>query len=203
MRRPALVTPPSILPISVAAVKLALRIDDPDLDTEIESQIRSAVDHYEGWTGILGIALAEQSWSQSFDRFFRELALPIGPVIGVDSVTWRNVAGQVATVPPASYALRTDAGGASSIRFDAGYGFPVDLYEREAVLIQYRAGWPNRPLPADAVEGAVPESDVPDDIKTAIKLRVQTMIDEAARVNAVHLGRIESALIGKYRRWSI
>ena len=93
MHRPVLVTAPTVLPVSVADVKKALRIDSADDDDLIESLIRAAVDYYEGWTGILGLCLVEQTWRQSYDRFDRLLCLPLGPAIEPLSVSWRNVAG--------------------------------------------------------------------------------------------------------------
>lgn len=188
MHRPVLVTAPAALPVSLEEVKRSLRIDGDDLDIEIGEQIAAAVAHYEGWTGILGIVLATQVWRQDFDRFDRDLCLPLGPVQPDEmAVTWRDAAEQISTVAPASYVLRIDGGGSASVRFDRGYSFPTDLHESGAVSVQYRAGW----------------AEVPADIRAAIKLRVQVMIDEAARADSAHLDRIERDLIGKYRRWSI
>lgn len=185
MHRPVLVTPATELPVSIEEVKLALRIDEVELDAEIRSQIQSAVAHYEGWNGILGISIAEQEWRQDYDRFDRELCLLIGPVQPEQmAVTWRNPDGQISTVPPASYVLRIDSAGRASVRFDAAYQLPSDLHESGAVSVTYRAGY----------------AEVPHDIKSAIKLRVQMMIDEAAQANLQHLERAENALISKYRR---
>lgn len=188
MHRPALVTPATELPVSIEEVKLSLRIDGDDLDSEIESQIKSAVQHYEGWNGTLGISVSSQQWRQDFDRFDRSLCLPMGPAVAAGmSVSWRNAAGQISTVPTTAYVLRIDPAGRASVRFDAGYSFPNDLHESGAVSVTYTAGY----------------DPVPEDIKTAIKLRVQTMIDEAAKADSQHLERIEEALIGKYRRMGI
>lgn len=199
MHRPVLVTAPAALPVSLEEMKQALRIierdgddamlphDDDDL---IEDEIRSAVSHYEGWTGILGIALSEQVWRQDFDRFGRCLPLALGPAIATVAVRWRNRAGQIATVNQAEYAFVTDAGGASFIRFRNSYSFPGDLYERGAVQVEYRAGWP-------VMDG---KSTVPPDIRTAIKFRVQMAYDEAARAGADNLEKLESGLIAKWGR---
>lgn len=97
----------------------------------------------------------------------------------------------MATVNQSEYARATDAGGRSFVRFRNSYVFPTDLYERAAVQVEYRAGWPT-------VDG---RSTVPADLKTAIKMRVQVAYDEAARDASVNLERIEADLIGKWRRW--
>lgn len=189
MRRPVLVTPASVLPVTVAEVKLALRVDGVDLDSEIESQIKAAVEHYEGWTGILGVCLVEQTWRQSFDRFERCMMLPLRPVQSIASVKWRNTVGEIATVPAANYSLDTDDGGLSFVRFKRGYAYPSDLAEVGSVAIEYVAGWP-------IVEE---KATTPESIKTAIKIRVQMHIDEAAKQGAEVLEKIESRLIGMFR----
>lgn len=193
MHRPVLVTAPAVLPVSVSDVKKALRIDSADDDDVIETLIQAAVDYYEGWTGILGICLVEQTWRQGFDRFERSLCLPLGPVIQPVSVSWRNAAGQVSTVPAVNYSLETSAGGQSQIRFLNGYVRPSDLYESAAVLVEYRAGWP-----------AVDEKPtVPKDICTAIIARVQMGYEQSATDASATLSIIETALISKWRRFSL
>lgn len=193
MHRPVLVQAPDVLPISVDEVKQALRIDTDDDDALIERGIRSAVAHYEGWTGVLGICLAEQTWRQDFDSFAPCMPLPLGPVLSIASVKRRNRQGQISTIDPDEYALRTDAAGRSFIRFRDAYQRPSDLYEIGGVQVEYRAGWPT-------VDGA---STVPDDICIAIIMRVQLGYDEAAKSDATNLERAENALIFKYRRLSI
>lgn len=193
MHRPVLVTPPAVLPVSVSEVKKALRIDSADDDDVIETLIQSAVDYYEGWTGILGICLVEQTWRQSFDRFERSICLPLGPVIEPESVSWRNAAGQVSVIPVTSYSLETSAGGQSQIRFRNAFAQPSDLYERAAVSVEYKAGWP---LVDD-------KPTVPKDICTAIIARVQIGYEQGANEAAATLTVIENALISKWRRFGL
>lgn len=186
MHRPEIVTPATTLPVSVDEVKLALRFDeDAYLDSEIEAQIKAAVQHYEGWNGVLGIVISEQGVRQSFDRFERDLCLPLGPVKANGmQVTYRNAAGNMATVATSNYSLRFDAAGRASVRFDAGYSFPSDLHESAAVAVNYTAGW----------------EDAPEDIKSAIKLRVRMMLDATDNASSEYLERAETNLISKYRR---
>lgn len=193
MHRPVLVTAPADLPVSVADVKKSLRIESADDDDLIESLIRAAVDYYEGWTGILGLCLVEQTWRQSYDRFDQILCLPLGPVIEPLSVSWRNASGQISTVPEESYSLETSAGGQSEIRFRNAFSQPSDLYERGAVSVEYKAGWPiveNKPT-------------VAKDICTAIIARVQIGYEQSATEASATLSVIENALISKWRRFSI
>jgi uncharacterized phiE125 gp8 family phage protein len=190
MHHPVLVTAPAVLPVSVVDVKKALRIDSNDDDSTIETLIQAAVDHYEGWTGTLGICLVEQTWQQSFNRFEQSLCLPLGPVIQAVSVSWRNAAGQISTVPAASYGLETSAGGQSHIRFHNAFSRPFDIYEWAAVSVEYKAGWP-----------VVDEKPtVPKDICTAIIARVQIGYEQSATDAGSALSVIENALISKWRR---
>lgn len=191
MHRPLRVVAPAAFPVSIDDVKKSLRIDSDDDDDLIESLIQAAVDHYEGWTGILGICLVEQTWRQSFDRFGRALCLPLGPVIQAASVSWRNAAGQISTIPAASYSLETRSGGQSEIRFRNAFSQPSDLYERGAVTVEYKAGWP-------IVEG---KPTVPKDICTAIIARVQIGYEQSATEASATLSVIENALISKWRRF--
>lgn len=133
MRRPVLVTPPDILPVSLAEAKAHLRVDYDDDDGLILSLIRAAVDHLDGWTGILGRCLVEQEWRQDFPAGATCFPLPLGPVISVTSVT---VAGNA--VDTANYALRTDAGGRSHVEI-------TSMSISDVVSISYRAMQSGRP----------------------------------------------------------
>lgn len=190
MYRPVRVNAPEMLPVSLEEVKKALRVDSADDNEMLESLIQSAVDHYEGWTGVLGICLVEQTWRQTFDRYEQCLRLPLGPVINVDAVTTRSAAGGDTPVPPASYTTETDAAGRSSLRFIDGFSMPNDAAARSAISIEYRAGWP-------IVEGKL---TVPADIRTAIIARVQIGYEQTATDAGKTIATMESALITKWRR---
>jgi uncharacterized phiE125 gp8 family phage protein len=202
MHRPVLVTAPAVLPVTLNEMKIALRIAERDGDNNIleheddgliTDEIQSAVEHYEGWTGILGIVLSEQTWRQSFDGFSGCLDLPLGPVSSISAARYRNAAGQISTIAANEYALDVSASGDASIRFRNAYQRPTDLYERAALQVDYVTGWP-----------VVDEkSTVPADIKTAIKIRVQLAYDESARAGAATLSQVEEVLVGKYQRFSL
>lgn len=202
MHRPVLVTPPTVLPVSLIEMKQALRILERDADGNalpdedddlIESEIKAATAHYEGWAGILGVCLVEQTWRQDFDAFACRMHLPLRPVSDVLSVKWRNSDGQISTVASADYALKTNAGGDSIVWLKRSFVGPSNLYETEAVQIEFRAGWP-------VVEGI---ATTPADIKGAIKLRVKVAYDEAAKAGAQNLERMEAGLLAKYRPWRV
>lgn len=194
MHSPVLVTPPDMLTVSLAEAKAHLRVDHDDDDTLIASLIRAAVDHLDGWTGILGRCLVEQTWRQDFDHFRPCLRLPLGPVISISSVT---VGGD--TLDPSSYAIRTDAGGRARVEFDG-------VTARGSASVVYKAGYPTIPeVPADGDTPAIPaKSTVPPALKVAIMLLVGTWY--ANRETMVVGATVESlpfavdALIAPYRR---
>lgn len=172
------------LPITVEAVRNALRAET-DLDGEIERLIKAAVAHYEGWGGVLGIAIAEQTWRQDFGRFEDKMCLNVRPVADISSVTYRDEQGQTQTIADTSYALLRDGGGQAYVRFVQGFSVPTVSDDDAPVSIEYMTGWPAEEVPAD--------------IQTAIILFVQKHLDEAARANWEMLDRVEKDLISKYR----
>ena len=202
MHRPVLSSPPDLPVVSLAEAKVHLRVDHDDDDVLIEGLVRAATEHLDGWTGILGRCLVEQTWRQDFDGFTRELCLPLGPVIAVTSITWRNAAGNLATVPPSAYDLRTDAGGRSLVRFDNDFTFPSGLHESRAVVVNYRAGYETIP----AQEGppvVTAKVTVPEPLRVAILLLAGHWYQnrEATIPAAINeLPFAVDALIAPYRR---
>ncbi|KQZ81879.1 hypothetical protein ASD64_08965 [Mesorhizobium sp. Root157] len=206
MLAPVRTVAPATTPVSLVEAKAHLRVDHEDDDTLIEGFIAAATDHLDGWTGILGRCLVEQEWRQDFDAFARGLCLPLGSVISVTTVTWRNTAGQVSTVEGIWYSLQIDAGGRYFVRFRDDYAFPGDLYERGAVSVAYKAGYATVPeVPANGDDPAIPaKSTVPAALKVAILLLVGNWY--ANRETMVVGATVESlpfavdALIAPFRR---
>jgi uncharacterized phiE125 gp8 family phage protein len=189
MFAPVLVTPPTALPVTLAELRLALRVDGSDFDAELTSLIKSAVAHYDGWKGILGIGLVEQTWRQDYQQFEQDMWLGLRPVRSITSVKWRNEAGSETTVTASDYALKTDGGGRSRVRFINDFSAPSGLYESDPVSVEYVIGWP-------VVDDV---ATTPEDIKAAIKLRVGMLYDHSTQEASDVLERIERELISKYR----
>lgn len=173
MHRPVLVTAPAILPISLVEAKAHLHVDNTADDTLITALIRAAVGHLDGWTGILGRCLEEQTWQQDFDSFRPCLHLPLAPVISITGVT---VGGDA--VDTSAYALKVDAGGRSLVEFEgvSGSGAVTITYKAgyatipEVPAVEAGAGDPPVPPASDAIPA---QSTVPAELKTAILLMVQ------------------------------
>lgn len=190
MHRPVLVTPPTILPVSVAEVKPHLYEDTSDNDARIVDLIRTATDHLDGWSGVMGQCLVEQEWRQDFDRFRSCLHLPLGPVIRVTSVT---VGGDA--LDPSAYSLKTDAGGRARVEIDR-------VSFSGAASVVYKAGHLTIPeVPADGDSPAIPErSSVPQDIKTAIIIYVKAHFDDQKPDAIASAMRAFDDLVSKRRR---
>jgi uncharacterized phiE125 gp8 family phage protein len=196
MHRPVLITPPEILPVSVAEMKLHLRIE-PSVTVEDElvtALTAAATSHLDGWTGILGRCLVEQLWRQDYASVGGRMCLPLGPVIEVI-----EVAGADGTLDAGDYSLITDGGGRSFVELASGVSVSG------AVSVTYRAGYPT--VPAEAGPPEVPaRSTVPEDIKAAIKLFVGAWYEnrEESIIGTIGAQLPEtvatSAILAKYRR---
>lgn len=182
---PVRTTAPDVTPVTLAQVKADLRVLHSDEDEMIESLMSAAIDHLDGWGGILGRCLITQTWTQDFPDF------PLGDVLrlpfpDVQSVTVAYIddAGQSQTLSADSYRLTNDAlGGAIVLDDDATW--PTTDDRPDAVTVTMVCGY-----------GDAPEN-VPDSIRTAIRLHVRGLYDgdddmeETARY---------MALIEKHRR---
>jgi uncharacterized phiE125 gp8 family phage protein len=194
MYRPVLVTPPTIKPITRTEAKAQLDISYTDKDTLIDGLIAAATTHLDGWTGILGRALCEQTWRQDFDYFEHCLRLPLFPVISVSSVKYTDPDNAEQTISTSYYNVLTDDLG-THVRFLDTYSFPnLRDYLPAAVRVEYKAGY------ADS-DGA---STVPDAIKQAMLLLVRHWFDNPTAVvvgqTVAPLPFAVDALLSPYRR---
>lgn len=175
MRRPVLITAPETQPVSLAEAKLHLRVDHNDEDAQILGLIRAATEHLDGWTGILGQCVVEQTWRQDFDALAACVPLPLGPVLSITEIT---VDGE--PLDDSSYSLAIDGAGRGYVEFDgvAGSG---------PVSITYKAGY----------------ALIPEPLKVAILLLAGHWYQnrEAATPGALSaLPMAVDALIAPYRR---
>lgn len=196
MYRPVLVTSPAIKPVTLTEAKAWLDIGYTDKDTVITGLIGAATAHLDGWTGILGRCLCEQTWRQDFDDFRSCLRLPLFPVISITSVKYTDTNGAEQTIASENYTLKNDDLGAY-VEFTSSYSFPSLNTESAAVRVTYLAGY------AD-IAGTPKTSSVPDDIKNAIALLVRHWFDNPGAVvvgvTAQQLPQGVDALLAKHRR---
>jgi uncharacterized phiE125 gp8 family phage protein len=158
MHKPTLTTAPADTAISLADVKVRLRVDSTDDDALILGLIAAATRHLDGWSGILGRCIVTQTWSINFDVCTKVLRLPLAPVTGVPIVTVTDSADASQVIAPTNYRLLEDAK-SPFLRFVDAYALPSDLAEVGGINVEFVAGF-----------GAA--TDVPDDIKQALHLIV-------------------------------
>lgn len=194
MYRPVLVVAPTIKPITRAEAKAALDISSDARDTLIDGLIAAATSYLDGWTGILGRALCEQTWRQDYDSLWANcMRLPLFPVISITNVKYKDTTGTEQTIDAANYTLQTDDLG-SYVRFTSTYAVPSLWTEVPRASATYKAGY--------ADNAGV--STVPDAIRHAMLLLVRHWFDNPGGVQigatVEKLPFAVEALLAPYRR---
>lgn len=188
------ITPPSLMPVSLAEAKAALRIDGTDEDALVTRYIAVATAALDGADGLLGRALITSTWKLSLDAFpLGPIALPLPPTQAVTSITYLDTSGAQQTLSPSLYTVRGigEPDGAT-IHRTPGAAWPATLGLPVSVAVSFRCGY------GDAA------TDVPEPIRQAILAAVGTMVTqrEGAIVSTatVHdFGAVGSDLIEPYR----
>lgn len=143
--------PPSELPVSLDELKEHVRVDHNEEDATLSLYLAAAVEQLDGWSGMLGRALMEQSWAAELDYLpaSGEIELPLPPLQSVDAVWITNAAGEAEQLDLAAYEVRLAAGavlvrnrpriarGPITVEFTAGAGTPaaVPANVRAAILL--------------------------------------------------------------------
>lgn len=193
MLSPVRVTPPAETPVSWEEADAHLRLDgDVAQQPFVEALIQAATDHLDGYAGILGRALVTQDWRLDLGFFGYPIRLPLAPVqnVGLEIKYW-DTANADATVPPADYALHSDALG-PYVELVSGASWPSAYARRDAVRVTFTAGY------GDATK-------VPAPIKQAILLMVGDMYQnrEGKIAGGVQINPTVDRLLTPYRRWSV
>jgi len=190
MLPPVLITPPSDTPVSLSEVKGHCRVDHNDDDAVLEALLAAAVDHLDGWTGILGRCIVSQTWRQDFPSFGC-MRLALGPVKSIASVTYYDADNAQQTLSSDIYTLLTGPLG-DYVVLKPDQSWPEHYSRPDAVSVTYEAG-------------AEPE-DVPAAIKAAILLLVAHWYENrgaAGEGGMAELPFAVSALIAPYRRTGV
>lgn len=159
-------TPSAVLPVSVADMKVYLRVDQSSEDSLIQAQIEAAAAYLEN---DLSCALLTQTIQETHDGFPKtgEVKLRIYPVISLTSATYTDSSGSSATWDAANYTtanLNSSRGQRASIAPKQDKVWPTDAaLQIGSVLYTYQAGF-----------GAT-VADIPKPIIDAIKIMVADM----------------------------
>lgn len=191
MFAPVRTSAPATTPVSLTEVKAHCRVDGTDSDAVLTILLNAAVDHLDGWTGILGRALVTQTWRQDYCAFFTPLRLAVGPVASVTSVTYYDADNVQQTLADTVYALRYDALGAH-IDLKVDQVWPGIYARADAISVTYVAG--------------TAAADVPASIKAAILLLVSHWNENREAVTEGAMSELPlgvDRLIGTHRRINI
>lgn len=195
MLAPVRVTPPVITPVSLTDVKAQLYVDHADDDAMIGALLTAATEHFDGWTGVLGRALVEQTWRQDFACFSDCLRLPLAPVLSVESITYFDGDNVQQTLAASVCDLFTDARG-PYVGLKPDQSWPVSYSRRDAISVTFRAGYGTAPA-----QGETPaQSTVPEPIKLAIILHVKLNYDPLGPAVRESYQRAIDALVAPFRR---
>lgn len=190
MLSPVRTVAPVETPVSLTEVKAHCRVDGTDSDPVLKALLEAAVDHLDGYTGILGRALVTQTWRQDFASFDC-LRLVVGPVDSITNITYFDADNASQTLSTDVFALRKNEIGAY-VDLKADQDWPGVYARPDAVSVTYVSG-------SEA-------SDAPAAIKAAIMLLVSHWNEnrEAVSENAMtELPMAVNALIAPYRVWNI
>lgn len=154
-----LVIPPTELPVTLAEAKAHLRVDTNDEDALIAFLIQSATQHFDGKDGLLNRALKPQLYELTFDVFpSSEIAIPIRPLISVDSINYDDTDGIVRPVSDGDYFVDYQSDPAWIVPAE-GFVWPDTFAAVNAVRVLFTAGY---------LDGSGDQTTVPAPIRNAI-----------------------------------
>ena len=156
---------PAAEPLTLDEVKRHGRIDSADENAWLLSAIRAARQAIEGPAGA-GVAIVAAQWRLSLDRFPAEIWIPMGPVISVNAITYRDAAGTMQTLAPARYQWRK---GILEARIKPAHGdaWPTVRDQYDAVQATFTAGFPG-------TENAQPDlSAIDEPLKVAMLMLIR------------------------------
>lgn len=193
MQRPVRLTAPAELPVSLEDVKGHLRVSHDDDDTLISALMQAAVDHLDGWSGVLGRCLIEQEWTVSSWAFgYRIMRLPF-PDVSEASIVYRDNQDAEQDLEPDQFSVKQDGRG-SYLWFEDTFLAPSVFDRPDAVTVTFKAGY------GDA-------ESVPQALKQAIFLMIGHWYENREAVSAgvamQAMPMAVCALIAPYRRLSL
>lgn len=152
---------PATDPVTLAEVKAHIRVDHTAEDDRIAEYILAATQRLDGRDGSLGLCLITQSWALTLDAFTAEIAIPLPPCQSIDAITYVDPDGVTQTLDAGAYqAFGLGSADGAKVRPAYGTSWPAIRNQPDAVAITFTAGFGDN------------ASDVPEPIRTAIKMRV-------------------------------
>lgn len=177
-------TEPASEPITASESKNHLRVPSGDTadDDKIALLLSAARQQVER---DIRQSLIQQTWTIKFDDFDLEFRLPYGPVQSVTSVKYIDDTGTQQTASSGDYTLDAYSNPAV-VRLDWDATWPSHRGDKRGVEIIYVAGYANA-------------ASVPDEIKAAILLRLESLYDgETPQLKSAYEHLVQSLREGSY-----
>lgn len=131
---------PSVDLVTLAEAKAHLRVDHSDEDTYIGTLIAAAASYLDGYSGRMGRALLQQTWTQDFDAFSDKMRLPVGDLIAVSSVTYYDASNVQQTLATSVWTSLTDNRGAY-VTLKPEQTWPAVYARPDAIRVTWTAGF--------------------------------------------------------------
>ena len=178
-----IITPNTVLEVSLTAAKAQLGIDGADLDATVTAWIKGIVAYAQHQTGRV---ILNQTWRTTLDSFPNAIRLPFAPCSSVTSITYLDSAGAQQTLSSQDYELSTEN-------------------QTAIVVPAYGKTWPStynkiNAVKVDAVFGyGSTIADVPSDFNLFILAKLREQFDSATRPerDTVQASFIDHLLDGK------
>lgn len=176
MLKPVLKTPPTGEIVTTAEMKAQLRVENADEDAVIASHVQAATEHFDGYKSILRVCLLDQVWEEYSEEFSDVMALHFENVKSIESLKYFDKDDAEQTIDPSNYALLQTKTG-SVVCFDPNYSFPQLRDRRDAVTVEYTAGFGEA-------------ADVPKAIKQAVVLTAASYYSNREELSEKTMTRI-------------
>lgn len=157
-----LITPPTEWPVTLDEAKAQCGVINSDSDGFIEAKIREATVFVERQ---LSMTIAVRTYELSLDSFTDAVELLRGPVTDVVTVNYVNTDGETRTVSADDYTVDLISN-RQWVVINSGTSWPSTLDAINAITIRYTAGY-------------APD-DVPDDLRGAILVQTQLLVERDA-----------------------
>lgn len=139
MLTPVRTVAPADALLTLAELKAHLRVDHAEEDTLLEGLIAAATAYLDGWSGVLGRCLIQQTWRQDAESFAAASPLPF-PDISSVSVAYTDANGSDQALDASVYQLVNRAAG-SFLVLRNGQGWPAVATRPDAVRVTLVAGY--------------------------------------------------------------
>lgn len=195
MLAPTRITAPVGALVTTDEIKVHCRVDYPDDDALLDSFVQAAVDHLDGWRGVLGRCIITQTWRAAVGEWpaGRIQRLPF-PDTSAVVIKYSDADNSEQVLSSALYSVVDDSAG-SLIRYSNDFTAPTLYADRmDPVRIEQECGF-----------GTV--SDVPEALKTAVKMMAAHWYEQreavVAGISVDELPMGPAALIAPFRRVAV